>query len=66
MSRGQTKDARAEQAGDGRARVGIHISQPPEALISLLHLERAYLPRVVWDPFAGDGAITNLMRSSVI
>jgi hypothetical protein len=24
--------------------------------------ERAYLPRVVWDPFAGDGAITNLME----
>jgi hypothetical protein len=35
---------------------------PPEATIALLHLERAYLPRVIWEPFAGDGAIVNLMR----
>jgi hypothetical protein len=30
----------------------------PEATLSLLHLERAYLPRVICDPCAGDGAIT--------
>lgn len=34
---------------------------PAEATISLLYLERQYLPRSVWDPFAGDGAITTLM-----
>jgi hypothetical protein len=30
----------------------------PEATLSLLHLERAYLSRVICDPGAGDGAIT--------
>jgi hypothetical protein len=34
---------------------------PPEAVISLLHLERAYLPRVILDPCAGKGAFTTLM-----
>lgn len=34
---------------------------PEEATISLLHFERSYIPRVVWDPYAGDGAITKLM-----
>jgi hypothetical protein len=33
----------------------------PEATISLLYLERAYLPRAILDPCAGDGAITKLM-----
>ena len=33
----------------------------PEAIISLMALERAYLPRVLLDPCAGDGAFTRLM-----
>ena len=33
----------------------------PEATLSLLHLERAYLPHRLWDPCAGDGAITRLL-----
>jgi hypothetical protein len=34
----------------------------PEAVISLLHLERPYLPRVLLEPCAGDGAISILLR----
>jgi hypothetical protein len=33
----------------------------PQAVICLLHLERAYLPRVILDPCAGAGAFTTLM-----
>jgi hypothetical protein len=33
----------------------------PQAVISLLYLERAYLPRLILDPCAGLGAFTTLM-----
>jgi len=33
----------------------------PEAIICLMHLERAWLPRVLLDPCAGKGAFTTLM-----
>jgi hypothetical protein len=34
---------------------------PPEAIVCLMALERAFLPRVVLDPCAGQGAFTTLM-----
>jgi len=34
----------------------------PEAVISLLHLERDYLPRAILEPCAGDGAISTLLQ----
>lgn len=30
---------------------------PPEAVASLLHIERGYIPPYIWEPAAGDGAI---------
>lgn len=33
----------------------------PEATVSLMYLERAYLPPVILDPCAGNGAITRLL-----
>src|SRR5271155_2124345 len=30
---------------------------PPEAAGSLLHIEDGYLPKCIWEPAAGDGAI---------
>ena len=33
----------------------------PEAVVCLMHLERAFLPRVILDPCAGAGAFTTLM-----
>jgi hypothetical protein len=34
----------------------------PEAVISLLHLERSYLPQTLLEPCAGDGAISILLQ----
>src|SRR6185436_16987269 len=30
---------------------------PPEAVLSLLHIEAQHLPEVIWEPAAGNGAI---------
>jgi hypothetical protein len=30
---------------------------PPEAVASLLHIEKDYLAKCIWEPAAGDGAI---------
>jgi hypothetical protein len=35
---------------------------PPEAVWSLLHIESQYLPPVVWEPAAGDGAIVKPLQ----
>ena len=35
----------------------------PEATLSLLHSERKFLPHRLWDPGAGDGAITNVLQA---
>jgi hypothetical protein len=37
---------------------------PPEAIASLLHIERANLPRVIWEPAAGDGAMVRPLRDA--
>jgi hypothetical protein len=37
---------------------------PPEAIMSLLQLEAEYLPRVIWEPAAGDGAIARPLREA--
>jgi hypothetical protein len=34
---------------------------PPEAVVAIMHLERAWLPRVPLDPCAEDGAFTRLL-----
>jgi hypothetical protein len=34
----------------------------PEAVICLLHLERQYLPQILLEPCAGDGAISTLLQ----
>lgn len=54
--REQTKNTMSERGLDA-------YFTPIEALISLLHLERAYIPRAVADPMAGDGAIVKPMAS---
>jgi hypothetical protein len=37
---------------------------PPEAVISLLHIESLYLPRFIWEPAAGDGAIVRPLQAA--
>ena len=37
---------------------------PPEAVTSLLHIEADGLPRRIWEPAAGDGAIVKPMREA--
>ena len=37
---------------------------PPEAIQSLLGLEAEHLPRCVWEPAAGDGAIVGPLRQA--
>jgi hypothetical protein len=39
--------------------LGAYFS-PPEAVASLLHIEKDYLPKCIWEPAAGDGAIVQL------
>ena len=34
---------------------------PPEATISLLSIEAQYLPKCIWEPAAGDGAIVRAL-----
>jgi hypothetical protein len=37
---------------------------PPEATASLLHIEEKYLPKYIWEPAAGDGAIVRPLREA--
>jgi hypothetical protein len=37
---------------------------PPEAVWSLLAIEQAHLPRSIWEPAAGDGAIVKPLRDA--
>jgi hypothetical protein len=37
---------------------------PPEAALSLLHIEGQYLPKRIWEPAAGDGAIVRPFLSA--
>ncbi len=37
---------------------------PPEAALSLLHIEAQYLPKFIWEPAAGDGAIVRPFLSA--
>ena len=37
---------------------------PPEAAISLLHIEAQYLPQCIWEPAAGDGAIVRPFQNA--
>jgi hypothetical protein len=37
---------------------------PPEAALSLLHVEAQYLPKCIWEPAAGDGAIVRPFLSA--
>ena len=37
---------------------------PPEAAASLLRIEEEYLPRCIWEPAAGDGAIVRPLRDA--
>jgi hypothetical protein len=37
---------------------------PPEATASLLHIEAKYLPKCIWEPAAGDGAIVRPLREA--
>ena len=37
---------------------------PPEAVLSLLQLEKEFLPRSIWEPAAGDGAIVKPFRNA--
>ena len=37
---------------------------PPEAVYSLLHIEASHLPRCIWEPAAGDGAIVLPFRAA--
>jgi len=57
----QKQRLRAQSTHSMAARGRDAYFTPPEAIISLMHLERAYLPRVILDPCAGAGAFTTLM-----
>ena len=37
---------------------------PPEAVASLLHIEGQYIPKCIWEPAAGDGAIVRPLLSA--
>lgn len=37
---------------------------PPEAVAALLHVETGRLPRCIWEPAAGDGAIARPLRAA--
>jgi len=37
---------------------------PPEAALSLLHIEGKHLPKCIWEPAAGDGAIARPLRAA--
>jgi hypothetical protein len=37
---------------------------PPEAALSLLHIEAQHLPKCIWEPAAGDGAIVRPLQSA--
>jgi hypothetical protein len=37
---------------------------PPEAVFSLLHIESSYLPKFIWEPAAGDGAIVRPLQAA--
>ena len=37
---------------------------PPEAVASLLHIEKSYLPSFLWEPAAGDGAIVRPLQEA--
>src|SRR5262249_49008947 len=37
---------------------------PPEAAVSLLHIEDKYLPEYIWEPAAGDGAIVRPFQAA--
>lgn len=37
---------------------------PPEAVFSLLHIEASYLPKFIWEPAAGDGAIVRPLQAA--
>jgi hypothetical protein len=37
---------------------------PPEATISLIHIESSNLPRFIWEPAAGDGAIVRPLKKA--
>jgi hypothetical protein len=37
---------------------------PPQAAASLLHIEREFLPRCIWEPAAGDGGIARPLQDA--
>jgi hypothetical protein len=37
---------------------------PPEAVTSLIHIEARYLPKCIWEPAAGDGAIVRPLQAA--
>ena len=37
---------------------------PPEAVTSLIHIESCYLPKCIWEPAAGDGAIVRPLQAA--
>jgi len=37
---------------------------PNEAVVSLLNIEKKYLPKLIWEPAAGDGAIVKPFREA--
>lgn len=39
-------------------------ASPPEAAYALLSVEQSYLPKSLWEPACGDGALVNPLRSA--
>jgi hypothetical protein len=37
---------------------------PPEAAASLVYIEHQYLPKCIWEPAAGDGAIVRPLQAA--
>lgn len=55
---------RIQSSHDHAARGLDAYFSPPEAVWSLLRIEADYLPRQIWEPAAGDGAIVRPMRQA--
>jgi hypothetical protein len=49
--------------GDGLDHLDPYMSCP-EAVISLVHIEHPYLPKVIWEPCAGTGTVVHVLQAA--
>lgn len=63
-ARERKNDLRIQSSHDHEARGLDAYFSPPEAVLSLLAIEKDHLPRHIWEPAAGDGAIVRPLRAA--